>query len=99
MRITYDPQADAMYIQLTDQPIIKSRQINANLALDLDEAGETIGIEILNVRKAGIDPLVDIVQTPADQVVERPDPEVIRQGRMARMEALKRQREKESAKD
>ncbi|MBC8170066.1 MAG: DUF2283 domain-containing protein [Anaerolineae bacterium] len=97
MQMTYDHQSDAMYIRLTGQTVSRSSQINPNFALDLDANGEVIGIELLNVRKSGIDPLALEVlhQTTATAEVERPDPEVIRHGRAARMEALKLQRKQE----
>jgi len=96
MQVTYDHQADAMYILLSENTVIHSKQINPNFALDLDENGEVIGIEVLNVRKSGINPLtLEISHSTEDTAVERPDPEAIRQGRIARMQALKRQRAKE----
>lgn len=58
MQITYDHQADALSIQLTEHPVIRSKQINSNFALDLDEEREVIGIEVLRVRQSGIDPLI-----------------------------------------
>ena len=99
MQMTYDSTTDAMYIQLTSSTVIRSQQINSNFALDLDENSEVVGIEMLNVRKSGIDPLaLEIVQTNSSQEVERPDQEAIRQGRIARMEALKRQKQTEKQK-
>jgi uncharacterized protein YuzE len=97
MQMTYDHQADALYIQLTNHSVVRSKQVNPNFALDLDESGEVIGIEVLNVRKSGIDPLaLEILHTTPDQAAERPNPDAIRQGRKARMEALKRLRAKEA---
>jgi uncharacterized protein YuzE len=99
MQMTYDHKSDAMYIRLTNNPVIRSKQINTNFALDLDETGELIGIEVLNVRKSGIDPLaLEVLQMTPDHEVERPDQETIRQGRIAQMEALKQQRAKEAEK-
>jgi uncharacterized protein YuzE len=99
MQMTYDHKADAMYIRLTDHGVVQSKQVNPNFALDLDENGDVIGIEVLNVRVSGIDPLaLEIVHSTADQEAERPDPEAMRKGRAARMEALKRQRQKDAEK-
>ncbi|MEP7294348.1 MAG: DUF2283 domain-containing protein, partial [Chloroflexota bacterium] len=100
MQMTYDSTTDAMYIQLTNSPVIRSQQINPNFALDLDENSEIVGIEMLNVRKSGIDPLaLEVVQTTSIQEVLRPDQEAIRQGRIAKMEALKRQKQTEKQKN
>jgi uncharacterized protein YuzE len=99
MQITYDHKADALYIRLTHHTVVQSKQMNPNFAFDLDENGDVIGIEVLNVRQSGIDPLsLEVVQVTSDQDVERPDQETIRQGRTARMEALKRQRAQEADK-
>jgi uncharacterized protein YuzE len=97
MQMQYDPKADALYIHLTAHTVIRTMPINPNFNLDLDEAGEVVGIEILNVRKSGIDPLaLEVMEITPDDEVERPDPEAIRKGRIARMEALKRQQRKET---
>jgi uncharacterized protein YuzE len=97
MQMQYDPKTDALYIHLTAHTVIRTKPINLNFNLDLDEAGEVVGIEILNVRKSGIDPLaLEVIETKPDDEVERPDPEAIRKGRIARMEALKRQQRKET---
>lgn len=51
MKITYDKEADAMYVELTDKKFSKCREIDKNTILDLDEEGNVIGIEILFVSK------------------------------------------------
>jgi uncharacterized protein YuzE len=97
MQMTYDHQADAMYILLKESTVVSSKRFDPNVALDLDENGGVIGIEILNVRKSGIDPLtLELIHATSDHEVERPDPESLRQGRIARMQALKRQRQQET---
>jgi uncharacterized protein YuzE len=99
MQMTYDDLADAMYIRLTSGGVSRTKQINPNFMLDLDENGDVIGIEVLNVRKSGINPLaLDIVQSTPEQNSEAPDMEAIRRDRAARMETLKRQRGKETQK-
>ncbi|MEK6792420.1 MAG: DUF2283 domain-containing protein [Nanoarchaeota archaeon] len=51
MKITYDKEADAMYVELTDKKFSKCKEIDKNTILDLDEEGNVIGIEILFVSK------------------------------------------------
>lgn len=51
MKVTYDPQADAMYVKFTKEKFSKNRQIDENTILDLDKNGNVIGIEILFVSK------------------------------------------------
>ena len=52
MRITYDAQADAVYIYLTTivhQPI--AHQVDEDILLDLDDEGRVLGIEVLAASK------------------------------------------------
>ncbi len=94
MEIRYDHDSDAMYIKLVERPVHQSRRVTPNLNLDLDETGAVIGIEIISVRAAGIDPLtIAAVYVPTADNVERPDQNSIRQGRIARAEAARRKRE------
>ena len=92
MEISYDHTVDALYIELTDHLVVKTRQVSDNFLLDVDEHGDVVGIEILNARQSGIDPLaLQIRHSTADhQTVERPDPEAIRRGREAKRAALAR---------
>ena len=51
MKITYDKDADAMYVELTDKKFSKCKEIDRNTILDFDEDGNVIGIELLFVSK------------------------------------------------
>jgi uncharacterized protein YuzE len=51
MRITYDPEADALYIELRRATPADSRDIEEGLTADLDADGHVIGIEVLHVRE------------------------------------------------
>ncbi len=51
MKITYDKEADAVYIKLTDEKFSKTKIIDRNTILNLDENGEVIGMELLFVSK------------------------------------------------
>lgn len=57
MKMEYDPAADALYVYLNDQPIIKFEQIKPGIILDYDEAGNVVGIEVLSVSKRDNGPL------------------------------------------
>jgi uncharacterized protein YuzE len=96
MKMTYDHKADALYITLTENVSINTRQMNPNFRLDVDENDEVVGIEVLNVRKSGIDPLslTTIHHTP-DHEAERPDPAAIKARRAEIRAARKRQQERE----
>ena len=48
MRISYDPEVDAMYIQLSSKSKDKQQEINDDVILDLSNDGSVVGIEILD---------------------------------------------------
>jgi len=52
MRTTYDPEVDAMYIYLTEQPVETTVRVSSRVAVDLDLAGNLRGIEVLFVSQA-----------------------------------------------
>ena len=52
MRITYDTEADAAYLYLTDlveEP--ETRRISSDIYIDFDEQGRLVGIEVLDASK------------------------------------------------
>jgi uncharacterized protein YuzE len=51
MKITYDPEADAVMISLREQPSQESREIHPGFVLDYDTAGNITAIEILHASK------------------------------------------------
>lgn len=51
MKITYDPDADAMYITLKEEKVHKTREIDENIIFDYDSKGIVIGIELLFVKE------------------------------------------------
>jgi len=51
MRITYDPEADALYIELRQAMPTDSRDIEEGVTANLDPDGHVIGIEVLHVRE------------------------------------------------
>jgi len=51
MKIEYDKDADAMYIELSDSEFSKNKKVDNDTIVDLDESNNIIGIEILNVSK------------------------------------------------
>jgi uncharacterized protein YuzE len=94
MRLTYDHTVDALYIALTDAPIVTTRRINADFMLDLDEHDQVVGIEVLRVRESGIDPLDVLTRYyTADHQAPPPDPAELERRRVAIAQARKRKRE------
>ncbi|MEK9148636.1 MAG: DUF2283 domain-containing protein [Candidatus Desantisbacteria bacterium] len=51
MKIEYDKEADALYIQLREAYVDDNIDIEEGLTVDLDEKRHVIGIEILDVSK------------------------------------------------
>ena len=47
MKITFDPQADALYIELHTGRVRETKDVGEGIFLDYDEKGELRGIEIL----------------------------------------------------
>ncbi|MDI6736639.1 MAG: DUF2283 domain-containing protein [bacterium] len=52
MKITYDKDADAMYIYLNDKEVDKTVKVSSKILVDLDVDGNLRGIEVLFVSKA-----------------------------------------------
>ncbi|MEX0787096.1 MAG: DUF2283 domain-containing protein [Dehalococcoidia bacterium] len=48
MKIQYDPQADALYIELRDTAIAESDEVTQGFIVDYDAAGQPVAIEILD---------------------------------------------------
>ena len=51
MKITFDKEADAMYIYLQSKKVFRTKQITDDTIVDLDKKGNVIGIELLFVSK------------------------------------------------
>lgn len=52
--LTYDPEADAIYIKFTEMPFHEYEEIDSSRGIDVDITGKIIGLEILGVSH-GID--------------------------------------------
>lgn len=50
VKITYDPEVDAMYIQWSDQPVANTREMPDGTVVDYDAQGQPVGVELLNVQ-------------------------------------------------
>ncbi len=53
MKIEYDKDHDLLYIQFQQKKVAKSKEIEKNIILDLDQRGRLIGIEVLDPSKIG----------------------------------------------
>jgi excisionase family DNA binding protein len=51
MRITYDPRADALAIELRDVPVARTCEVTDTVNVDVGKDGRPVVVEILNIRK------------------------------------------------
>jgi uncharacterized protein YuzE len=51
MKISYYPDTDSLYIDLSEQQSAESREISAGVVLDYDAEGRLVGIDIDNASK------------------------------------------------
>ncbi len=49
MKITFDKEADAMYLEFSSGEFAKNKKIDDETIIDLDKEGNILGIELLNV--------------------------------------------------
>ena len=52
--ISYSEESDAVYIQLSDEPIVHTRVIDDARIVDYDKDGQVVGVELLGA-SAGLD--------------------------------------------
>ena len=72
MKIEYDHYARALYIRLQEKEGGRAVEINENLIIDLDSAGNLIGIEILNPEDYPIEKILKpIVEEYTEKDAER----------------------------
>lgn len=55
MKITFDEQADALYIKLNDSEIIDSEEILDSVTYDYGINDTIVGVEVLSVKQQPID--------------------------------------------
>jgi uncharacterized protein YuzE len=51
MRVDYHPETDSLYIDLSEQTSVESREISDGVVLDYDESGNLVGIDIDNASR------------------------------------------------
>ncbi len=51
MKFEFDPQADAVYLELVDAEVEDSSEIQPGIIMDYDAEGRIVGIEVLYVSK------------------------------------------------
>ncbi len=62
MRITYDPEADALYVELRDVAPEDSIDVEDGVTADVDGEGHIVGLEILDAsERLGAEALASVV--------------------------------------
>ena len=51
MKLTVDPEADALYLRLNDSQIADSEQVASGVILDYDAHDNVVGVEMLHLSK------------------------------------------------
>ncbi|NJA90233.1 DUF2283 domain-containing protein [Rhodocyclus tenuis] len=51
MKLEFDTHADAAYLEISDEEIENTREIEPGVIVDYDAAGHIVGIEILSISK------------------------------------------------
>lgn len=57
MKLTVDTQADAAYLELSDEPVESTCQVSEEVLVDLDADGLVVGVEVLRM-----DAVVDVLR-------------------------------------
>jgi uncharacterized protein YuzE len=69
LKISYYPDTDSLYIDLSEQPSAESREISEGIVLDYDAQGRLVGIDIDNAsRKVDLKKLT-LNKLPAEQII------------------------------
>ncbi len=69
MKLNYYAETDSLYIDLSEQPSVESREVSEGIVLDYDSVGNLVGIDIDNasqkvdLKKLTINKLPAIIQT------------------------------------
>ena len=53
MKLTIDPEADALYLRLNDAEILDSEQVASGVVLDYDAHDNIVGVEMLHLSSRG----------------------------------------------
>ena len=51
MKLNVGKEADALYLRLDESPIVESEEVSPGVVLDLNDADEMVGVEMLNLSK------------------------------------------------
>ena len=69
MKISYYPDTDSLYIDLSEQSSAESREISEGIVLDYDAQGRLVGIDIDNASKKGELKKLTLNKLPASEQI------------------------------
>jgi uncharacterized protein YuzE len=70
MKISYYPDTDSLYIDLSEQPSAESREVSEGIVLDYDAQGRLVGIDIDNASKKVVLNTLTLNKVPAiEQII------------------------------
>ena len=69
MKISYYPDTDSLYIDLSEQPSIESREVSEGVVLDYDAQGRLVGIDIDNASNKGELKKLTLSKLPASEQI------------------------------
>ena len=49
--LTVDPEADAAYLGLRDEPVVRTEEVGEGILVDYAADGRPVGVEVLHVRR------------------------------------------------
>jgi len=55
MKLKVDREADALYLNLSEEPAYESEEISPGIIVDFDEKGQAVGVEMLHLSKRAPD--------------------------------------------
>jgi len=60
MKLSYFPDTDTLYIDISDRPSVESEVINENLIIDLDSDGQPVGITLEHYSKTASSQAIEV---------------------------------------
>ncbi|MCL5999035.1 MAG: DUF2283 domain-containing protein [Chloroflexi bacterium] len=68
MKFSYYPETDSLYIELVERPGADAREVADNMVVDLDEAGQVVGIDIQHASELVDLARLDVLALPVKTV-------------------------------
>lgn len=64
MKLSYYPETDSLYIELSKHPSVDSEEVAPGVVLDYDAEGRIVGIDIDNASKASDLSVLEAISLP-----------------------------------